>query len=837
MARKPVKMPGRPAKKQPKVRKFAAGDLVTRADKPSTPERYYTENFAAQPGVLAERYRPDFSGPAYQEKTPEQRTEAIRLNQRQVAGPPGVLSGQPAGIPEQQRGAQVTRATEAMGQAAQGFGNLGRAVAGDYNSVKESLKRDAGVIGGYLGRSGAAAVDAARGAAGSAGDAIARAQNGVDPQGLGTDRFSRGVDAAVQAVREVVPQVVHPRAQAAIDAFGKAAEIWKPETRRAITAVEQRPPEPSLRDRMRSFGDYVDAQEARIGDALKARLANASRLPSGAVSPFGTAQAAEVPAPDSVGPNPVPTARPGWNDPWAQTVKEGAAGPSAPPKPTNAAPQQTPAPPSRDTMSAEQIQAAIRDKLPAGVPGASRLSAQEAQSIAMPKAPTMLGGPDLSATQNAPSAIDWNRPQASQGAFTADGRALAIPDAKRTNTVSSKYIGALATGGSNQAEYDRDLMAKWYSMSPGERGNMPSSVWAAANRGATPQETAMNVARARIMDAGLPPERQAEALARLETIQTQIQRQLAESGHWQRQDDTDSRQADNQGRYWERQAGTAERQAGTAERQAENENLYQTRRNDIDAARQQAEAAYQQGALGEAQAKGRAERARGEILPAVQPDADLMGTLSETGDARANYMQSIKDQNAARNRAALLWEQAKAKNPGASPLELKRWIAENYPDEITSVLPWIAPTYAAGGPVQAPTYGGTPAVPQVSPVVQAYRDYMLKAQQTGVPVVPFQQFAQLKSMTMQAPPQAQPGALGMAGGGSVPVAGKLVVDTDPQAGVDSIPATIDGKAPAALNSGEFVIPTDVVNYYGTKFLNGLLDRARTAGEKNAQPAG
>lgn len=42
-------------------------------------------------------------------------------------------------------------------------------------------------------------------------------------------------------------------------------------------------------------------------------------------------------------------------------------------------------------------------------------------------------------------------------------------------------------------------------------------------------------------------------------------------------------------------------------------------------------------------------------------------------------------------------------------------------------------------------------------------------------------------------------------------------------GVDNVPATIDGTTPAALSSGEYVIPTDVVNAKGTEFFDKLLN--------------
>ena len=78
--------------------------------------------------------------------------------------------------------------------------------------------------------------------------------------------------------------------------------------------------------------------------------------------------------------------------------------------------------------------------------------------------------------------------------------------------------------------------------------------------------------------------------------------------------------------------------------------------------------------------------------------------------------------------------------------------------------------------------------------------------------------------------------VGMAGGGAVPAAGKMVIDTDPNARTDSIPAMIDGEQPAALNSGEFVFPTDVTNYYGTKMLGGMIEKARQ-GANGSKPSG
>lgn len=51
---------------------------------------------------------------------------------------------------------------------------------------------------------------------------------------------------------------------------------------------------------------------------------------------------------------------------------------------------------------------------------------------------------------------------------------------------------------------------------------------------------------------------------------------------------------------------------------------------------------------------------------------------------------------------------------------------------------------------------------------------------------------------------------------------------------DSIPAMIDGQQPAALSKGEFVIPRHVVEYFGTKHFDQLVEKARMAGKKKAK---
>lgn len=72
--------------------------------------------------------------------------------------------------------------------------------------------------------------------------------------------------------------------------------------------------------------------------------------------------------------------------------------------------------------------------------------------------------------------------------------------------------------------------------------------------------------------------------------------------------------------------------------------------------------------------------------------------------------------------------------------------------------------------------------------------------------------------------------MNFADGGQIPdprdVSGRMVVDADPNAEVDSIPAVVDEMMPAKLDSGEFVIPTDVVQFFGTDKLNKMIAQAR-----------
>lgn len=147
------------------------------------------------------------------------------------------------------------------------------------------------------------------------------------------------------------------------------------------------------------------------------------------------------------------------------------------------------------------------------------------------------------------------------------------------------------------------------------------------------------------------------------------------------------------------------------------------------------------------------------------------------------------------------------------------------------------PAFANGGIV--PDYGVAPTSIQARPEVQEYRDYVAGAQRLGLPPVSFDQFTTMRAgaaQVAQAPRQVQPmTAMGFANGGPIPdpsdVSGKMVVDTNPMAPTDSIPAVIDGQMPAKLDSGEFVFPEDVVLFFGTDKLNKMIAAAR----QGAQP--
>jgi hypothetical protein len=129
-----------------------------------------------------------------------------------------------------------------------------------------------------------------------------------------------------------------------------------------------------------------------------------------------------------------------------------------------------------------------------------------------------------------------------------------------------------------------------------------------------------------------------------------------------------------------------------------------------------------------------------------------------------------------------------------------------------------------------------------TPVMPTMQDYISAAQRTYMPE---QSMATVNTPT--APENAQftninPGAVKMAVGGGIhalrsggrPSKGGYL-DGAGDGMSDSIPATIEGKQPARLADGEFVVPADVVSHLGNgstkagaKRLYAMLDKVRKA---------
>lgn len=166
-------------------------------------------------------------------------------------------------------------------------------------------------------------------------------------------------------------------------------------------------------------------------------------------------------------------------------------------------------------------------------------------------------------------------------------------------------------------------------------------------------------------------------------------------------------------------------------------------------------------------------------------------------------------------------------DPAAADLAVEQFLASIRPPETEM---------ANGGLVGRPQYGQTPQASAVLPEVNEYREYSMGAKSLGLPPVPFEQFLAMRTGAKQvAGAQQQGGAMAFANGGEIPdpnaVAGKMVLDTDPNAPTDSIPAMIDGQTPAKLDSGEFVIPADVVKFFGTDKLNKMIAAARQGAQE------
>lgn len=148
---------------------------------------------------------------------------------------------------------------------------------------------------------------------------------------------------------------------------------------------------------------------------------------------------------------------------------------------------------------------------------------------------------------------------------------------------------------------------------------------------------------------------------------------------------------------------------------------------------------------------------------------------------------------------------------------------------------------------------GAPGMGGIDLMQVEYDQYSQGAQQLGVPAIPFEEFVGLKQQSVARAPQApgaqQPmtgamqSAIGMAAGGTVPgmddqdASGKMLMDPDPNAPQDSIPAVIDGTRPAKLDSGEFVIPKHAVMWHGIDKLQKLIAQAEEKGQANGTESG
>lgn len=397
--------------------------------------------------------------------------------------------------------------------------------------------------------------------------------------------------------------------------------------------------------------------------------------------------------------------------------------------------------------------------------------------------------------------------QRAAGAVSPERVSAARQQAQFEERNIARDRGQGMVGGSlagQRAMADNALLQKWYSMPENQRGRMPASVENAKYRGADDTETAFNVARARIMQTPMGPGRQAQALANLDKTRADMLNQ--------------SQQTRQTGEFQQGQLGNERERTGVARQQVE-----QTGQN------QQAQMAHQQRMAQLALDQGYSQGL-------FTPDEPFNDEAAKNLDAGAAYVAAYERRRAAKADAKARWvERILAgetpeqiiKNPGAD--------AEAFAVLLNPAAGMMPRKYAGGGMVspQPPVYGGAPDAQRADPLINAYRIYTTQSKAMGAPTVPFAEFSSLYAGAAQGPMQPP---VGMAGGGAVPAAGKMVVDTDPNARVDSIPAMIDGEQPAALNSGEFVFPTDVTSYYGTKMLSGMIEKARTGGKPSGRSA-
>jgi hypothetical protein len=131
-----------------------------------------------------------------------------------------------------------------------------------------------------------------------------------------------------------------------------------------------------------------------------------------------------------------------------------------------------------------------------------------------------------------------------------------------------------------------------------------------------------------------------------------------------------------------------------------------------------------------------------------------------------------------------------------------RFVAKGNADELAAAKT-AAGTQAAGILAAAPQYAAAAPNPYAGKIPMKYNPAPMAtpaAQAAGLPTIP-----KAEQLTAE-------GGLKMAEGGLAGAGRYLQGKTDGMA--DEIPSSIDGKQPAALSHGEFVIPADVVSHLG-----------------------
>lgn len=239
-------------------------------------------------------------------------------------------------------------------------------------------------------------------------------------------------------------------------------------------------------------------------------------------------------------------------------------------------------------------------------------------------------------------------------------------------------------------------------------------------------------------------------------------------------------------------------------------------------------------------ASAEAEKARGAVSPLREAQTRLTGAQSGTAEAaakeagiKARLLEKLgdvefqKEDPESYKNIKSYYDAQYGRKPTDSA-ERAAYIRQGIDPDTMQPLEGFAEGgmvegYAAGGAIRGET--------ALHPAIAQYGQYLQAATSSGVPPITFDQFSALQTGaksaagTPPAPgtpsPMTPPGVPGFAGGGAIPVAGKLL--DGPGTGTsDSIPAVIDGVRPAGLSSGEFVIPEKVVRAKGTEFFEKLI---------------